>query len=99
MQIKNDLRKSGRVVPVRIPKRVPAIHVRQARIRAIPEVPARTPSPMFIEGEPPLLLTQNSPLKGGLNAGRAEPDRIHKRGPAMHGRQARRRAIPEGPAL
>ena len=90
------IRKSRRVVPSRIRQGIPAKHERQARIRAIPEVPARTPSPI-LRGDP-LFATQIHPRRE-LNARREDPSRKRQGIPAKHERQGRMRASPEAPAL
>ena len=85
---------SGEVIPVRIPKPVPAIQVRRTSIRAIPEITACAVSPY--EGAIPSSPSENSPPNDlVLIAGEASPVRIPKPDPAIQARRTSMRAIPE----
>lgn len=96
--------KAESVVPVRIRHVVPEIRVGESGIRPVPEIAApvcdksyfKIISVYYLEGQPPLLLTQNSPLKGSeLNAESAVPARTRHAEPERRVGEPGRRPVPE----
>lgn len=96
--------KAESVVPVRIRHVVPEIRVGESGIRPVPEIAApvcdksyfKIISIYYLEGQPPLLLAQNSPLKGSeLNAESAAPARIRHAVPEKREGEPGTRPAPE----
>ena len=92
----------GEVVPVRVPKPVPAIRIRGTGIRPVPEVAAALPVPIFrlpptLKGQAPLPLRGIHP-EGGSIGGEEVPVRAPKPVPAIRTRGAGTRPVPEGAA-
>lgn len=99
--------KAESVVPVRIRHVVPEIRVGESGIRPVPEIAApvcgksyfKITSVYYLEGQPPLLLAQNSPLKGSeLNAESAVPARIRHADPEIREGESGTRPAPESAA-
>lgn len=96
--------KAESVVPVRIRHVVPEIRVGESSIRPVPEIAApvcdksyfKIISVYYLKGQPPLLLAQNSPLKGSeLNAESEVPARIRHAAPENRAGESSRRPAPE----
>ena len=92
----------GEVVPVRVPKPVPAIRIRGPGIRPVPEVAAALPVPIFrlpstLKGQAPLPLCGIHPV-GGSIGGEADPGRVPKPVPAIRRRGPGKRPVPEAAA-
>lgn len=96
--------KAESVVPVRVSHVVPEIRVGESGIRPVPEIAApvcdksyfKIISVCYLEGQPPLLLAQNSPLKGSeLNAESGEPVRVSHDAPEKRAGESGIRPAPE----
>lgn len=91
-------------MPARIRHVVPEIRVGESGIRPVPEIAApvcdksyfKIISVYYLEGQPPLLLTQNSPLKGSeLNAESEAPARRRHDAPEIREGESGIRPDPE----
>lgn len=99
--------KAESVVPVRVRHVVPEIRVGESGIRPVPEIAApvcdksyfKIISVYYLEGQPPLLLAQNSPLKGSeLNAESVVPVRARHAVPETRAGEPGTRPAPENAA-
>lgn len=90
---------SGEVVPARVPEPVPAVQVRRAGIRAVPEVPAlRHESLCLFEGRAPLPLWGIHPHRP-FNRGRGSASSRSRARPSSPGTKSRQPSRTRGPRL
>ena len=96
-QTTHFFRNTDRVVPPSIRQVVPAIQVREAGIRPIPEISTLTSSPtFFLRGKPLFCYAKFTPTGLG-NADREVPPSMRQAAPAIQEREAGSRPIPEIP--